>query len=91
MSAYSQRKARAQQKAAARKASTARGYWAPHDSEHAAITAVVDDLRGKGHGILTQGNALECFRCGLSGRVYGSESEGAHVVGGLASRETCSR
>jgi hypothetical protein len=91
MTSYSSRKARAQQKAAARKASNARGYWAPHDSEHAAVTAVVDDLRRKGHGILTQGASLECFRCGLSGCVYGSEGEGAHVVGGLASREECAR
>jgi len=70
---------------------TARYVWAPHDSEHAAITAVVDDLRRKGHGILTQGASLECFRCGLSGCVYGSEGQGAHVVGGLASREECTR
>lgn len=91
MSSYSLRKARAQQRAAARKASEARGYWAPYASQNEAITGVVSALRGKGHGILTQGACLECFRCGLSGCVYGSEEQGAHVIGGLSSLEECKR
>jgi hypothetical protein len=80
-----------QRQAAARALSNARGFWAPYLTPLEAIQATVRALVGKGHTPLTHGPAIECYRCGMSGMVYGDPDHGTRVSGGLEGLPECPR